>query len=193
MSANKQLKDTFNFDFDTEGVILCKGWAYVLKFDSNLESHIKDRTDIIRRLTEVKKKRTKSATEYGHFDILDTQWSDMIHNSISKGSNFRDTLTNYHLETLQADESKGYTMSTPTVTNHHEADVLNYITGKTQPHDAAGTLVLGDTASAGAGVPAFEDAADMPCGMPLCVLASAVYSPVYTANGLGLDKAVGDS
>jgi hypothetical protein len=36
--------------------------------------------------------------EYGHFDILDTQWSDMIHNSISKGSNFRDTLTNYHDE-----------------------------------------------------------------------------------------------
>ena len=34
--------------------------------------------------------------EYGHFDILDTQWSDMIHSSISKGSNFRDTLTNYH-------------------------------------------------------------------------------------------------
>lgn len=36
--------------------------------------------------------------DYGHFDILDTQWSDMIHGAISKGTNDRDSLTTYHDE-----------------------------------------------------------------------------------------------
>lgn len=36
--------------------------------------------------------------DYGHFDILDSQWSDMIHNSVCIGSNSRESLTKYHDE-----------------------------------------------------------------------------------------------
>ena len=53
---------------------------------------------------------------------------------------FGDTLTNYHLATIQADD----TISTPTVTNHHEADVLNYITGKTQFHTSTNFEIYSD-------------------------------------------------
>ena len=48
---------------------------------------------------------------------------------------FGDTLTNYHLVTNQ---------STPTVTNHYEADVLNYITGKTQFHTSTNFEIYSD-------------------------------------------------
>ena len=41
---------------------------------------------------------------------------------------YGNTVTNYHLATTQADGI----LSTPTVTNHHEANVLNYITGEVE-------------------------------------------------------------
>ena len=53
---------------------------------------------------------------------------------------FGDTLTNYHLATVQSDD----TTSTPTVTNHHEADVLNYVTGKTQFHTSTNFEIYSD-------------------------------------------------
>ena len=34
--------------------------------------------------------------DYGHFDLLDSQWSDYIHKSISKGVQDRDKLEEYH-------------------------------------------------------------------------------------------------
>ena len=53
---------------------------------------------------------------------------------------FGDTLINYHLATVQSDD----TTSTPTVTNHHEADVLNYVTGKTQFHTSTNFEIYSD-------------------------------------------------
>ncbi len=43
----------------------------------------------------------KQIPNYGHFDLLDNQWSDMIHKSICKGNNDRDNNEAYHNEIAQ--------------------------------------------------------------------------------------------
>ena len=48
---------------------------------------------------------------------------------------FGDTLTNFHLVTNQ---------STPTVTNHHEADVFNFITGEVEFHTSTNFEIFSD-------------------------------------------------
>ena len=35
-------------------------------------------------------KESKELDKYGHFDILDTPWANLIHNTISKGSSSRE-------------------------------------------------------------------------------------------------------
>ena len=40
----------------------------------------------------------KTNDMYGHFDILDSQWANIIHSSISKGTNNRDEVEFYHEE-----------------------------------------------------------------------------------------------
>ena len=49
-------------------------------------------------LNQLKNKKIKSIENYGHFDILDSTWSNMIHNTFSRGSPSRDSsnLENYH-------------------------------------------------------------------------------------------------
>ena len=49
---------------------------------------------------------------------------------------FGDTLTNFHIITDG---------STPTVTNHHEADVFNFVTGKTEFHTTSNFEIFSDT------------------------------------------------
>ena len=39
--------------------------------------------------------------EFGHFDILDIKWSNMIHNSISRGSNNREDVDKYREEIVK--------------------------------------------------------------------------------------------
>tara|TARA_Y100001935_G_scaffold254729_1_gene264761 strand:+ start:43 stop:990 length:948 start_codon:yes stop_codon:yes gene_type:complete len=49
-------------------------------------------------LKPIRNKVVKQIETYGHFDILDTPWANMIHNTISKGATLRDTenIENYH-------------------------------------------------------------------------------------------------
>ena len=48
-----------------------------------------------------KKKTYITIPEFGHFDILDLKWSNMIHNSISRGSNNREDVDKYHKEIVK--------------------------------------------------------------------------------------------
>lgn len=48
-----------------------------------------------------KKKTYITIPEFGHFDILDLKWSNMIHNSISRGSNNREEVDKYHEEIVK--------------------------------------------------------------------------------------------
>lgn len=49
-------------------------------------------------LKHIRKKNVRNIDAYGHFDILDTPWANMVHNTISKGSAGRDAenIENYH-------------------------------------------------------------------------------------------------
>ena len=49
-------------------------------------------------LKHIRKKTVRNIDAYGHFDILDTPWANMVHNSISKGAADRDAenIENYH-------------------------------------------------------------------------------------------------
>ncbi len=49
-------------------------------------------------LNQLKNKQITLIQNYGHFDILDSTWSNMIHNTFSRGANSRDisNLENYH-------------------------------------------------------------------------------------------------
>lgn len=49
-------------------------------------------------LIKNKNKKMITIPEYGHFDILDSQWADAIHSSISKGTTNRDEVEKYHEE-----------------------------------------------------------------------------------------------
>ena len=49
-------------------------------------------------LIKNKNKKMITIPEYGHFDILDSQWADAIHGSLSKGTNNRDQVEKYHEE-----------------------------------------------------------------------------------------------
>lgn len=49
-------------------------------------------------LIKNKNKKLITIPEYGHFDILDSQWADAIHGSLSKGTNNRDEVEKYHEE-----------------------------------------------------------------------------------------------
>jgi len=49
-------------------------------------------------LIKNKNKKMVTIPEYGHFDILDSQWADAIHGSLSKGTNNRDEVEKYHEE-----------------------------------------------------------------------------------------------
>ena len=40
-------------------------------------------------------------SDFGHFDILDLKWSNIIHNSISRGSNNREDVDKYHKEIVK--------------------------------------------------------------------------------------------
>ena len=50
------------------------------------------------KLIKNKNKSLLTIPEYGHFDILDSQWANIIHSSISKGTNNRDEVEFYHEE-----------------------------------------------------------------------------------------------
>jgi len=49
-------------------------------------------------LNKLKNKKIKTIENYGHFDILDPTWSNMVHNTFSRGSPSRDSshLENYY-------------------------------------------------------------------------------------------------
>ncbi|MAU36988.1 MAG: hypothetical protein CMD14_06415 [Flavobacteriales bacterium] len=49
-------------------------------------------------LNQLKNKKVKTIENYGHFDILDPTWSNMVHNTFSKGAPSRESsnLENYH-------------------------------------------------------------------------------------------------
>tara|TARA_B100000902_G_C27200545_1_gene858813 strand:- start:121 stop:1098 length:978 start_codon:yes stop_codon:yes gene_type:complete len=49
-------------------------------------------------LKSIRNKVVQQIETYGHFDILDAPWANMIHNTISKGATSRDTdnIENYH-------------------------------------------------------------------------------------------------
>ena len=73
--------------------------------------------------------------------VTKTYTSDYTGQTIGATSQrYGNTVTNYHLATTQSDG----TVSTPTLTNHHEANVLNYITGEVEFHTTTNFEIYSD-------------------------------------------------